>query len=87
MSGPTVFISYSHQDEAWKDRLVTHLGVLKSEGVFELWDDRQISAGDGWRADRCGFTNAMRTWNGRDCAGTRGTLPRRGGMWRGRGCW
>lgn len=22
MSGPTVFISYSHQDETWKDQLV-----------------------------------------------------------------
>ena len=27
MTQPTVFISYSHQDEPWKDRLVTHLGV------------------------------------------------------------
>jgi len=28
MTKPTVFISYSHKDEAWKDCLVTHLGVL-----------------------------------------------------------
>ena len=25
MTKPTVFISYSHKDEEWKDRLVSHL--------------------------------------------------------------
>ena len=38
MSRPTVFISYSHKDEDWKDRLVTHLGVLAQQGVLEVWD-------------------------------------------------
>ncbi len=51
MSGPTVFISYSHKDETWKDRLVRHLGVLTREGAFEYWDDRRIAAGDGWHAE------------------------------------
>ena len=32
MSTPTVFISYSHLDEPWKDRLVKHLGIAKSKG-------------------------------------------------------
>ncbi|MEM8964122.1 MAG: toll/interleukin-1 receptor domain-containing protein, partial [Acidobacteriota bacterium] len=45
MSRPKIFISYSHKDEVWKDRLVTHLGVL---GSVELWDDRRIEAGAGW---------------------------------------
>jgi len=44
----TVFISYSHKDEAWKDRLVTHLGVLHQEGILDLWDDRRIGAGADW---------------------------------------
>lgn len=44
----TVFISYSHKDEAWKDRLVTHLGVLQQEGLIDLWDDRRIGAGGNW---------------------------------------
>ncbi len=44
----TVFISYSHKDEAWKDRLMTHLGVLQSQGLVQLWDDRRIGAGDDW---------------------------------------
>jgi tetratricopeptide (TPR) repeat protein len=42
-----VFISYSHQDEAWKDRVVCQLDVLADEGL-ESWDDRRIEAGDNW---------------------------------------
>jgi len=45
---PTVFISYSHEDEAWKDRLRVHLGVLEMEEHIAVWDDRSIDAGDEW---------------------------------------
>ena len=48
MTSPTVFISYSHKDEDWKDRLVSHLGVLQHESLFDLWDDRRIGAGEDW---------------------------------------
>lgn len=48
MSKPTVFISYSHKDEAWKDRLVSHLGVLQQEGLLDIWEDRRIVAGVDW---------------------------------------
>jgi hypothetical protein len=41
---PSVFLSYSHKDEVWKDRLKTHLGVLD----LETWDDRRIEAGANW---------------------------------------
>ena len=51
MNGPTVFISYSHQDEAWKDQLVRQLQVLELEGAYDIWEDRKIAAGDGWRAE------------------------------------
>ena len=44
----TIFISYSHRDEAWKDRLVDHLKVLEHEQRFEVWDDRRLSAGSEW---------------------------------------
>jgi len=47
----TVFISYSHKDEAWKDRLVKQLGVLQAEGVLEVWDDRRIEAGEDWQPE------------------------------------
>ncbi len=42
---PKIFISYSHVDEVWKDRLMKHLQVLEREGMFEVWDDRRIAAG------------------------------------------
>jgi tetratricopeptide (TPR) repeat protein len=47
-TAPTVFISYSHKDEVWKDRLVTHLGVLEHQGLLQTWNDRNIGAGDEW---------------------------------------
>ncbi len=47
-NAPTVFISYSHKDEVWKDRLVTHLGVLEHQGLLQTWNDRNIGAGDEW---------------------------------------
>ncbi|MGE5340154.1 MAG: TIR domain-containing protein [Candidatus Omnitrophota bacterium] len=43
-----VFISYSHQDEKWKDLLVKHLKVLKLGERLRIWDDRKIKAGDNW---------------------------------------
>jgi tetratricopeptide (TPR) repeat protein len=43
-----IFISYSHKDEKWKERLVGHLEVLEIEGYFTLWDDSKIELGDNW---------------------------------------
>jgi hypothetical protein len=55
MSRPTVFISYSHKyshkDETWKDRMVTHLGVLAQQGLLEVWDDRRIGGGKDWQPE------------------------------------
>ena len=48
MTKPTIFISYSHKDEEWKNRLVSHLGVLQHEGLLDVWDDRRIGGGEGW---------------------------------------
>ncbi len=45
---PSVFLSYSHKDEVWKDRLKTHLGVLENQKLLETWDDRRIGGGDNW---------------------------------------
>ncbi|MEY2631817.1 MAG: hypothetical protein RIR00_471 [Pseudomonadota bacterium] len=42
-----IFISYSHLDEKWKNRVVKHLNVLAEEGLI-VWDDRKISAGAEW---------------------------------------
>ena len=45
---PTVFISYSHKDEKWKDLLRSHLGVLEQTDRITVWDDRQIDGGAEW---------------------------------------
>ena len=51
MTAPTVFISYSHKDEEWKNRVVTHLRVLEMEDMLDVWDDRRIESGDDWRPE------------------------------------
>jgi tetratricopeptide (TPR) repeat protein len=48
MTLPTVFISYSHKDEAWKDLLRPQLGVLEKQDRITIWDDRQIDPGGKW---------------------------------------
>jgi hypothetical protein len=48
LEAPSVFISYSHKDEQWKDLLRSHLGVLEQKGRIVVWDDRQIDGGDKW---------------------------------------
>ena len=48
MNKPTIFISYSHNDEIWKDRLRPHLQALELEGRLTIWDDRRIDAGATW---------------------------------------
>lgn len=44
----TIFISYSHADEAWKNEIQKHLSVLQVHGNLSIWDDRQIQTGDEW---------------------------------------
>ena len=44
-----VFISYAHEDESFKDDLLTHLRPLERRGLLIIWQDRKIEAGDEWR--------------------------------------
>ncbi|KPA14907.1 protein containing ATPase domain, prokaryote [Candidatus Magnetomorum sp. HK-1] len=44
-----IFISYSHKDRPWIDRLVGYLDVLKMND-FEYWFDDNIQTGDNWSA-------------------------------------
>ena len=48
MTVPSVFVSYSHKDEIWKDRLLPHLGMLAKADRLTIWEDRQIDAGATW---------------------------------------
>jgi predicted nucleotide-binding protein len=43
-----VFLSYSHKDEQFADRLQQHLAPLKRDGIIETWFDREIEPGSDW---------------------------------------
>lgn len=45
----SVFISYSHVDKEYLDRLQIHLKPLHKKGVIELWDDTRIKTGEKWK--------------------------------------
>jgi internalin A len=44
-----VFISYSHQDARWLQRLQTMIAPLTRNHRITLWDDTRIQAGAKWR--------------------------------------
>ena len=50
MSKPLkIFITYAHKNTEAKDKLITHLAVMKREGLISIWHDNEITAGDTWR--------------------------------------
>ncbi len=56
MTLPTVFISYSHKDEAWKDLLRPHIGVWKNRTASPSgMTDRSIP-------EASGSTKSNRSW-------------------------
>jgi hypothetical protein len=47
-----IFISYSHKDSIWLERVQTNLKVLKHQNIdFELWDDTRILGGHKWKEE------------------------------------
>lgn len=48
---PNVFISYSHSDAAFLDRLLVHLKPLEKNNQLELWVDTRLRAGDRWKKE------------------------------------
>jgi formylglycine-generating enzyme required for sulfatase activity len=46
-----VFISYSHQDARWLERLQTIITPLTRNHRITLWDDTRIQAGAKWREE------------------------------------
>jgi len=46
-----VFVSYSHRDSEWLNRLQIHLKDLERRGLIELWDDTKIQPGAQWRKE------------------------------------
>lgn len=51
MSRATIFVSYSHKDRDWLDRLQAHLGVFRGEGLVAAWSDESLRHGDDWPAE------------------------------------
>lgn len=49
---PTIFISYAHADERWKNKLLVQLkAVFGQDPPIEPWDDRRIRVGASWRTE------------------------------------
>lgn len=44
-----IFISYSHKDEAFLQRIKIHLRLFERKGLIEAWDDSKIMPGMIWR--------------------------------------
>lgn len=44
----TVFISYSHDDGDWLQRVRKSLKLLERKGLIDIWDDSAIQPGDKW---------------------------------------
>jgi len=51
MPRDSVFISYSHADSEWMQRLRLQLAPLVGDGVVSFWSDAQIRAGADWLAE------------------------------------
>lgn len=45
-----LFISYSHKDKYFLDRLLVHLRPLQRQGTVDLWADTNITAGSNWKS-------------------------------------
>ena len=50
-ANPLGFISFSHQDEAWLEKLKVFLKPLHRHGRLQLWDDSKIRHGAEWYED------------------------------------
>ena len=46
-----IFVSYSHADSAYLDRLLVHLKPLHKLGDVAYWSDQQIRPGKDWKAE------------------------------------
>src|SRR6185369_4461848 len=51
MERDQVFISYSHGDEEWLEKVQTALQPLVRNAAIDLWSDRRIRAGQEWRSE------------------------------------
>jgi class 3 adenylate cyclase len=50
-SANDVFVSYSHQDRKWLEKLQVHLSPYVRAGAVTIWDDTRLKGGDLWREE------------------------------------
>ncbi len=43
-----VFVSYSHADKKWLERLKVHLKPLERDHQIVIWNDTKLRSGDKW---------------------------------------
>jgi len=46
-----VFLSYSHKDEVWLERLTTMLKPLMRSNTISVWTDKNIKPGERWKTE------------------------------------
>lgn len=46
--GLSVFVSYTHADEGFKNELLKHLEPLRRQLLIDAWHDRKLKAGEEW---------------------------------------
>ena len=58
----SVFVSYSHRDRIWLEKLRPHLGSLARERGLDIdfWDDTRITPGDLWESELLNALTAAR---------------------------
>lgn len=56
----TVFVSYSHQDKLWLEKLRGFLNVLDQQGLIKFWDDSQLVPGVLWETQVKEVLNASK---------------------------
>ncbi len=49
--GKHIFISYSHRDKAFLERLLVHLKPLERQGLIDSWVDTRLLAGEKWKKE------------------------------------
>jgi hypothetical protein len=48
MERSNIFISYSHKDRGWLERLTEQLAALQRRGLVDVWSDELIAVGSAW---------------------------------------
>ena len=57
------FISYSHRDVRYLDRLHVHLAYYKRHGLVDTWDDLKVLPGTVWREEITGAYPPLVRWD------------------------